>query len=132
MLGWGIIVYALSPEEKDRADQNERESAILAKWDAGLFGIRWLAELVQSGAAEQLSKYGYPNKYTAKAKHILPIIKGEDVQLSDDECWVFCTDENGEEIAQPPGWSKTLQFHEDRILACTVDQILTIDAWDLS
>jgi hypothetical protein len=131
MIGWWIVVSTQTPEECDRADQDARRAAILAQWDAGAGGIRWLERLTAEGRATKLSGGGYPNRYTARAGDVLPLIEGDGIQPPKDGMWIFGIDE-GEEYAQPPGWMGKVEVHTDRVAACPAAQVLTIDAWDQS
>ena len=131
MIGWWIVVSTQAPEERDKADQENRRAAILAQWEAGAEGIRWIERLTAEGKATKLSGFGYPNRYTAKAADVLPLIEGGGIQPPKDGMWIFGIDE-GEEYAQPPGWMSKLEVHADRVAACPVGHVLTIDAWDQS
>jgi hypothetical protein len=131
MIGWWIIVSTQSPEERDNADRDSSRAAILAQWEVGAGGLTWLASLVTSGKALQLATGAYPNRYTAKAADVLPLIKGGGIKSSRDGVWIFGIDE-GEEYAQSSDWMDKLEVHKERILACKTNQVLTIDAWDLS
>jgi hypothetical protein len=132
MIGWWIVVSTHSPEERDRADQEARRAAILAQWETGADGIRWIEQLTDAGKAAKLAGGGYPNRYTARAGDVLPLIDGGGIQPPKDGVWIFGIDE-GEEYAQPPGWMGKVEVHaESRVVACLADQVLTIDAWDQS
>ena len=74
MIGWWIVVAAQTPEECDQAV--DRRAAVLANWEVGPGGIEWLHQLVKAGSAIQLSFSGYPNRYTAKAVDVLPLLAG--------------------------------------------------------
>lgn len=131
MIGWWIVVSTHGPEERDKTDQESRRAAILAQWEAGAEGIRWIEHLSIEGKATKLSGSGYPNRYTAKAADVLPLIEGGGIQPPKDGMWVFGIDES-EEYAQPPGWMSKLEVHADRVAACPVGHVLTIDAWNQS
>ena len=131
MIGWWIVISNQVPEERDRADQDARRAAILAQWEAGADGIRWVEQLAEQGKAAKLSGSGYPNRYTAQARDVLPLIEGGGIQPPKEGVWIFGIDE-GEEYAQPPGWLGKIELHTDRIAACPADCVLTIDAWDQS
>ncbi|MFF7059272.1 hypothetical protein ACFY89_21540 [Achromobacter spanius] len=131
MIGWWIIVSTGSPEECDRADPEARRAAILAQWEAGAGGIGWIEHLTQVSKAAKFAGGGYPNRYAARARDVLPLIEGGGILPSKDGVWIFGIDE-GEEYAQPPGWIGKIQVHADRVAACSPDQLLTIDAWDQS
>lgn len=131
MIGWWIVVSTHSPEECDCANQEARRAAILAQWETGADGIRWIEHLSAEGKATKLTGGGYPNRYTAKAADVLQLIEGGGIQPPKDGVWIFGIDE-GEEYAQPPGWMGKVKVHADRVAACPADQVLTIDAWDQS
>ena len=131
MIGWWVVISTQSPGERDRAAQGARRAAILAQWEAGADGIRWIEHLVETGMAAKLSGDGYPNRYTARAGDVLPLVKNGSIQPPKDGIWIFGIDE-GEEYAQPPGWMGKVEVHADRMAACPAELILTIDAWDQS
>jgi hypothetical protein len=110
MLGWSVLVDARTPEERDGAD--DKSSHLLAKWEARVLGLDFLDVLVRQGKATKLRSGGYPERYTAKAGDFLPLI-----------------------ARRPPGTMgphSDVDVYPDRIAACSPDQVLTIDAWDLS
>ena len=122
MLGWLIVIRALTPEQVDRAQGKEE---ILAQWEIGLGGLTWLDKLVDLGKAVPLSQGGYPSRYTAKASDVLPfIIDGPPGHTGPAVV--------GDDYALPPNWKGNFQIHKDRAARCAPDQPLTIDAWDQS
>lgn len=110
MLMWWIRVLCLPPDEADNLigyDATARH--MLASWEAGASGLRWLDNLVDAGKAKKLKNDGYPSRYVAKAANILPI------------------------IATPKEWMQRHLVHRpENIAKCSASTILTIDAWDLS
>lgn len=66
-------------------------------------GIRWIEHLTEAGKASKLAGGGYPNRYTARAGDVLPLIENGGIQPPKDGVWIFGIDE-GEEYAQPPSW----------------------------
>lgn len=110
MLGWSVMVRALSPEECTRSGSDS--AFLLARWDARVDGLGFLDALVRQGKARKLLSGGYPERYVAKAADFLPLIAN-----------------------RPPGTlgprTEVLRY-DDRIAACAAEQLLTIDAWDLS
>lgn len=123
MLGWGIIVAAQTSLERDQAD--DKKTAVLASWEAGPGGTGWLHRLVELGKATQLSFSGYPNRYTAMAIDVLPLLAGGPPDHSGTA--VF-----GDDYVLPANWKGNVVLHPDKIAACGADRTLTIDAWDLS
>lgn len=125
MIGWWIIVSTQSPDERDRADQDSRRAAILAQWEAGAEGIRWIERLVEAGRATKLAGNGYPNRYTARAADVLPLF-GEAPPPPGGPLIV------GDDYAMPANWRGKIELHSDRCAVCQLDHLLTIDAWDQS
>ena len=129
MLGYWIVVSTQTPEERDAII--DRKKSVLAEWETGVGGIRWLEKLVEEGKATKLRGDGYPNRYTSTANIVLPLLTGDAIKPADDGIWVFGMDE-GEEYAQPPGWMGKVNLRPERIRTCPTDAALTIDAWDQS
>ena len=129
MLGYWIVVSTQTPEERDAII--DRKKSVLAAWETGVGGIRWLEKLVEEGKATKLRGDGYPNRYTSTADIVLPLITGDAIKPADDGIWVFGMDE-GEEYAQPPGWMGKVNLRPESIRTCPTDAALTIDAWDQS
>ncbi len=129
MLGYWIVVSTQTPEERDAII--DRKKSVLAEWETGVGGIRWLEKLVEEGKASKLRGDGYPNRYTSTADIVLPLITGDAIKPADDGIWVFGMDE-GEEYAQPPGWMGKVNLRPESIRTCPTNAALTIDAWDQS
>lgn len=118
MLGWYIIIAQQTPEERDKSPKDSKDDAVLANWETGLGGTQWLDKLTQEGKAIQLSENGYPNRYTAKAKDVLPLI----INGIPENVTIF----------MPVNWKGKIVKFDDKIAACSPEQTLTIDAWDQS
>ena len=130
MLGWWILVDAQTPEQRTWAA--DPKAKLLASWEASLGGTRWVLNLVAAGKAleHQLSG-GYPDRYTALARDVLPLLvdgppehRGGDVFTEDDE--------SGELRFLPGAWKGNITLYRDRMEACTPEQVVTIEIWDQS
>ncbi len=125
MLSWWIVISTQTPEELDQADEDTRQAALLANWEASVNGIGWLHRLVEQGKATQLSYSGYPNRFTARACEVLPLL-ARGVPKHDGPTII------GDDYVLPGNWTGNVIIHADRIAACHSDKLLTIDVWDQS
>jgi hypothetical protein len=109
MLGWWITIKSLPPEQVDKlVGREETAPYMLANWEVGVSGLRWLEELVKAGKAQKLKNGSYPNRYVCQASDILPTIE------------------------TPKEWMRHLVHRPENIAKCSAATVLTIDAWDLS
>ena len=108
MLGYWIVISTQLPEEVAALEISKK--SVLANWETGTSGIRWLDALVNEGKATKLRGDGYPNRYVSTAGEVLPLI-----------------------VPTPPGGKiSNAIFKADEIAACPSGQALTIEAWDQS
>ncbi len=120
MLGWGISVFRKSDE-----DSHDIKNLTLARWETGAFGLGWLDELVKENKAVDLGGNGYPLRYSITAGVLFPILKaglpkhGTPPVIGDD-------------YMLPKGWNGNLLLNEKKFLTCPSDEILIVEAWDLS
>jgi len=122
MLGWLVVVRVddQSPEAAKRDDDSE----VLARWAVGLGGTEWLTDLVAAEKAKQTLFGGYPNRFVAAARDVLPLIESGPPAYEELP--------RGRAKESVAGWSGQVQFFEERIAACAPETRLTIDAWDQS
>jgi hypothetical protein len=80
MLGWWVIISTQSPEELNNSTKKTFRDSILAQWEVGPFGLTWIEDLVKADKAVKLSDGGYPNRYTANAGDVLPLIEDEGIK----------------------------------------------------
>jgi hypothetical protein len=119
MSGWWTIISTETPERMADMTKVNKE-AFLATWEAGLFGADWIAQLCTQGKATQLTFNGFPNRYTALAGVIVPLLLAGIAEAQDGE---FPQD-------RLTGWPGSITVHRERIAACVPDQLLTIEVWD--
>lgn len=125
MLGWQIYVCrgVFDGNENEETFSNSKD--LLATWMTNWNGTLWLDEMVGAGNAKKHSGHGYPNLYTAQAKHILPIIKNGP-PYSKSGLVV------GEDYVMSPSWSGATNLNNPKLEQCLEEEVLTIAAWDLS
>ncbi|HEY9222698.1 MAG TPA: hypothetical protein VIP27_00920 [Variovorax sp.] len=70
MLGYWIVISTQTPEERDAVF--DRKNSVLAEWETGVGGIRWLEALVEEGKTTKLRGDGYPNSLRASV-HARPM-----------------------------------------------------------
>jgi hypothetical protein len=125
MLGWNIGVFRTMDSPEDPATVDSKEGARLAVWQTGKGGLRWIDELVQTGSAIDLGGNGYPNRYTARADHLIPrIVEGPPDAYT---TWV-----HGVEDIIGPGWAGRTVIDTAAIAQCGPDEWLLVEAWDES
>lgn len=67
----------------------------------------------------------YPNCYTAQAGNVLPLLTaGPPVYTGAPVL--------GNDYVLPANWRGDVILHRDRMLACSPDQVLTVEAWEMS
>lgn len=125
MIGWMIVVSTQTPEELNRSDQDAKKAATLAQWEVGPGGIDWIEDLAQAGKGKKIYGGGYPNRYTARAGDVLPLLVNGPPPHAGPAII-------GDDYVMPSNWSGNITLQRDRIAACPADHALTIDAWDLS
>ena len=102
-----------------------RKGKRLAVWQSGIGGLGWIYTLINKNKAIELGGCGYPSRYTAQAKHILPELAGEPPEAN--AVW-SCgpTDQLSE------AWSSKTAKDQELMQGCLPDEWLIIDAWDES
>ena len=89
MLAWCVIVFRQADGGKTPASTKSQDTGErIAIWQTGPYGLKWVRELVDNGKLIDLGGDGYPNLYTGRAEHLLPIANdppdAHDVWLRDD------------------------------------------------
>ena len=113
MSGWWVVVDPRTPEERDASQ--DRMGPLVASWEASLFSMRFLDDLVKEGRAKQHSFNGYPNRYTVLAGDFVPfIIGGPPVR----------------DWGPNKGWTSKVTIHHQRLSALPAGHMLTVDVWD--
>lgn len=121
MLGWWTVISTETLAQRALPGGGNKE-ATLAVWEAGLGGMDWIVDLCKQGKAEQHSFNGYPNRFTALASEITPILAAG---IAESEMHNFRS-------KTPVGWKGSITVYQDRIAACAPEQLLTVEVWDQS
>ena len=124
-LGWHISVYRQSADRSLPAAANAQVETRIAVWQTGLWGLRWIDDLVQSGRAHSLGGNGYPCRYTALARDLLPSITSGPPEARDP--WVF---DPGDILL--PHWVGRTLIDKEAVENCSPDEWLLVEAWDES
>ena len=125
MLGWNVSVFRQADGGSSPASAESPKGARLAVWQTGVFGLRWVTELVAAGHAVDLGGNGYPNRYTARGRYLIPLIVSGPPDAN--AAWIH----DPEDIISP-AWAGKTVIDEEAINACRPDEWLLIVAWDES
>jgi len=124
VIGFEIFVYRADLVSDPAANWPE-EQALLVSWLVGGFhGLDWIDNLTKAGKANDLGGNGYPLRYTALAKDLLPIITNGIPRPAGPPII-------GDEYYLPAGWIGKPEICE-ALSAIPSDQVLLINAWDQS
>ena len=77
MNGWHISLYQQRDRSTLPAELDTQQGKRLAVWQSGIGGLGWIYTLINKNKAIELAADGYPSRYTAQAKDILPELDGE-------------------------------------------------------
>jgi len=127
MLGWEIYINR-KPFDTSGSIHEDRliDESLLATWQTGINGCNWLEDLIAQGKAKYLGSYGgYPRSYSAKAEDVIPLILK--LQAKTDGPSVV-----GEDYAYIGGFNSNIELFIDRINKCSLEEELSIEAWDMS
>jgi hypothetical protein len=126
MLGWFVCVYRQANSGTSPATNTRQDGCLLAKWQTGLYGLDWLDEFVKQGKAiEVATNHGYPVRYTALAKFIIPYIIDNPPNARKN--WIA---DDGDMLL--PSWSGNTEINKVEIDKCRADEWLLIETWDES
>ncbi len=120
MLGWEVYVYRQSGNSSP-----SEANKLLGRLETGVYGLRWLQDLVKEERAVFLGGNGYPLRYSIAAgilfSTITPSLPPNDSPLV-----------IGDDYVRPEGWNGTVSLDDQGISDCPNDEILLIEAWDQS
>ncbi len=124
VLGWHVSVYRQEDGGASPATNDSRAGTRLAVWQTS-GNLHWLDELVEAGKAIDLHGDGYPCRYTAPAKHLIPLIIDRPPEAN--ETWV-----RGPDDIIGPGWDGRTVTNPAAAAQCRPDEWLLVVAWDES
>lgn len=105
-------------------DSHDKDS-LLASWTASIGGLDWLDQLVRDGKATDYGGDGYPMRYTAPARHVLPLIASSPPGHGGPAVV-------GDDYFLPSGWVGKTRMSREKLTQCPPDEELYIEAWDES
>lgn len=128
MLGWWIVV--MTEAQRAAADEalaagKKGPFACLASWESSVGGLDWLDGLVAANKAQTTPSAGYPKKYQALARDVVPLIAAGPPRHRSPGII-------GDDYVMPANWSGKAKLDLASIEACEPDQKLLIEAWDMS
>jgi hypothetical protein len=125
MLGWHITVYRQTHGGASPATAESPPGKRLAVWQTGLGGLDWINELVKNGEAINLGGNGYPCRFTATAKHLIPAVINKPPGARD--AWTC-----GESDVLTEEWEGKTVIDRCAAAGCSPDEWLLVEAWDES
>ena len=120
MLGWGIHVYKASEPETSNWED------CIAFWETGVGGDEWIRENCETVAENG----GYPVKYRTNGKFVKEMLK--DGPITHTAGSTIIHSEGHVELAGQPAWIGRSRIDFARLNALKDDELISIDAWDLS
>src|ERR1700733_12845978 len=121
MLGWHISVYRQTDGGMAPASMSSPKGARLAVWQAPVSGLGWLDSLVEAGNALDIGGNGYPNRYTAPARFLVPsIINGP------PEARMTWVSDPSDIVGE--NWGKTI-IDKASVAKCSPDEWLLVEFW---
>lgn len=125
MLGWFFVVFRQRDGGASPASASAPEGKRVAAWQTGLDGPKWIDALVKQGRALNLGGNGYPYRYTATAKDLLPTIAAGPPEAR--AVWVA-----GPQDVLGEGWDGATAVDQSESADCHPDEWLLIEVWDES
>ena len=125
MRGWHISVHRQPDGGVTPARSESPMGSRLAVWQADVWGLDWVDELVKVEKAIDLGGDGYPLRYTALADYVFPQLRVDPPHARGT--WIVPA---GDVIL--PGWAGRTVIDNDAVRVCSPDESLLIEAWDES
>ena len=126
LIGWWIGVFRQADGGSEPASADAERGVRLAVWQAELWGLDWLTDLVRSGRAIDLGGDGYPSLLTAKSKDLLPPIRSGPPAAR--PVWIADADD----IIDHSKWPGKTTIDEAAIDDCSPEEWLLVVVFDES
>lgn len=124
MLGWEVFIHTEFTESTDIADWHwPKDENVLATWHTSVRGVDWARELATEGKARFLGGAGYPIRFWAKVKDVLPLIQNGPPSHTGPTVI-------GENYVTPGGWNSEATIRFEKFAQLSPDTTIIIDAWD--
>jgi hypothetical protein len=125
MLGWHVSIYRQKNGGATPATFESQQAERVAVWQAGLYGLNWINDLVRDGKAIDLGGDGYPVRYTAPAQYLVPqIVKGL------PEAHAIWSHDEGDILNEK--WAGKTVINVELAKRCDRSEWLLVEAWDES
>lgn len=118
-------MYRLPGGGREPASLESDHGERIAVWQTGLNGLGWIDALVEQGRGVCLGGSGYPSRYTARAKDVLPTVQAGPPEANG--VWIL-----GPHDKVGPGWEGRTVIDADLARDCADEEWLLIEAWDES
>jgi hypothetical protein len=124
-LGWHISVFRQIGDRTAPPTAIVEAGTRIAVWQTGLGGLRWIDELAEAGRGHFLGGNGYPCRYTALARDLLPTIIAGPPGAQNP--WVH---DPGDILG--PQWVGRTVIDKQMAENCAPEEWLLVEAWDES
>jgi hypothetical protein len=122
-LGWEFFVFKKS--DTDAKGDRRHGLRILARWESGMGGEKWIDDLVTSGRAEFLKAGGLFHAYTLTASTLVDVLSDGVPQHTGPMVI-------GDDYVTPSGWRDNVKIDWDALRALDANELLLVDMVDQS
>src|ERR1044071_1795195 len=125
MLGWNISVFRQHRGGSEPATFGCERCSRLAVWQAQVFGLEWIKQLVAARKGVDLGGGGYPSQFTVKARDLREVILEGPPHVN--EIWLH---DPGDILTSK--WVGRTFIDREALEACSAEEWLVVEAWDES
>lgn len=124
MLGWLVIVRRPGA----RTGHANQDPLVLARWEAGISGLDWIKEIERAGDATRVTEGGYPTEFTVAAHAVMPMLQAGTPPAGPRRSIPVI----GDDYVMSSGWTGQMTVYRERLVDVPADQLLVVEAWDMS